>query len=202
MRALSGRLHADLWVFAYGSLMWDPAIYIAEIRTAALAGFHRAFCLKTHIGRGSLERPGLMVGLHDGGECQGLALRIPANIVDRETDIMWMREMVSDGYAPTFVRVQTPQGTVEALTFVADKGSSRWVDLDEEATARMIATGVGMLGTNLDYLDTLAGHPVLLGVIDIGISHLHARAHQVVGALAIGPQLPRPSSTLPKRPSG
>ena len=43
----------DLWVFAYGSLMWDPGIHIVEIRTATLAGFHRSFCLKSQIGRGN-----------------------------------------------------------------------------------------------------------------------------------------------------
>ena len=47
------RKGSDLWVFAYGSLMWDPGVHIVEIRRATLAGFHRSFCLKSSIGRGS-----------------------------------------------------------------------------------------------------------------------------------------------------
>jgi cation transport protein ChaC len=76
-RALAGRLDRDLWIFAYGSLMWDPALNIVEIRPATLGGFHRRFCLKIEIGRGSKDRPALMAALDEGGDCQGLALRVP-----------------------------------------------------------------------------------------------------------------------------
>ncbi len=71
------RTGKDLWVFAYGSLMWDPGIHIVEIRIATLTGFHRRFCLKSRIGRGSADNPALMAALDSGGDCQGLALRIP-----------------------------------------------------------------------------------------------------------------------------
>ena len=62
-KALAGRLNGDLWIFAYASLMWDPAINIVEIRRATLKGFHRRFCLKIEIGRGSKEQPALMAAL-------------------------------------------------------------------------------------------------------------------------------------------
>jgi cation transport protein ChaC len=178
-QALAGRLDADLWVFAYGSLMWDPAIQIAEIRAATLSGFHRAFCLKIEIGRGSRDKPGLMAGLHDGGECQGLAFRIPAAAVDRETDIIWMREMIFEGYTPAFVSVQTPPGPCEALAFIADKSCRGWVDLDEASTAGIIASGAGVLGSNLEYLDNLHEHLVLLGIDDPAIRMLHAQTHSI-----------------------
>jgi cation transport protein ChaC len=129
--ALAGR-EGDLWVFAYGSLMWDPAIAIAEIRTATLHGWHRRFCLKSQVGRGSAERPALMAALDQGGVCHGLALRIPAEHVDRETEILWMREMVAAAYVPTFVPVATPQGHIEALTFVMNRSSSRYVQHEIE----------------------------------------------------------------------
>jgi cation transport protein ChaC len=174
--ALAGHLSADLWLFAYASLRWDPAIHFDEIRTATLLGFHRAFGLEMQIGRGSREKPALMAGLREGGQCQGLAFRIPAAVADQETDIVWMREMISDGYTPAFVPAKTAQGDLEALTFIADKSCNQWVDLDEETTARMIATGTGMLGSNLEYLDSLHEHLILLGIDDPTVKTLPARA--------------------------
>ena len=165
-KALKGRLGQDLWIFAYGSLMWDPAIHVVEIRAAALTGFHRRFCLKVEIGRGSQEKPALMAALDVGGECHGLALRIPAHAVDRETEILWMREMIGEGYIPVFRKVATPQGSVDALAFVMDRQSARFVDISPEEAADIIATGSGLLGTNREYFDNLATHVEALGIRD------------------------------------
>lgn len=172
----------DLWIFAYGSLMWDPAIHVVEIRTGALQGYHRRFCLKTHIGRGSADNPALMAGLDDGGTCHGLALRIPAASVERETDILWMREMIAGTYVPTFVPVETPQGPVQAVTFVMNRQSKRYVRLDAEETARIIATGRGLRGTCLEYLENLADRLDLLGLRDPDIDELRARVRQLLQA--------------------
>jgi cation transport protein ChaC len=164
--ALEGRLGRDLWIFAYGSLMWDPAIHVVEMRTAALSGYHRRFCLKVEIGRGSQERPALMAALDTGGECHGLAMRIPAHAVDRETEILWMREMIGEAYIPAFCNVATPQGPIEALAFVMDRKSARFADIGAEEAAQIIATGSGLLGTNLEYFDNLATHVEALGIRD------------------------------------
>ena len=164
--ALAGRLSADLWVFAYGSLMWDPAIHVVEIRRATLPGFHRRFCLKIEIGRGSRKAPALMAALDVGGECHGLAFRIPAGNVNQETEILWMREMIGHGYAPVFRPVHTPQGPVEALAFVMDRSSLQFADVSGADAASIIATGRGRLGTNREYFDNLAEHVRLLGIED------------------------------------
>jgi cation transport protein ChaC len=165
-KALGGRLGRDLWIFAYGSLMWDPAIHVVEIRAAALTGFHRRFCLKVEIGRGSQGRPALMAALDVGGECHGLAMRIPAQAVDGETEILWMREMIGEAYIPVFCNVSTPQGSVEALAFVMDRKSARFADIGAEEAARIISNGSGILGTNLEYFDNLATHVEALGIRD------------------------------------
>ena len=97
-QALAGRLDRDLWIFAYGSLMWDPAIQIVEIRTATLKGFHRRFCLKIEIGRGSRQRPALMAALDEGGECRGARIEGPRavsrsrdrNSLDARNDQRWI----------------------------------------------------------------------------------------------------------------
>jgi cation transport protein ChaC len=178
--ALLGSHTGNLWIFAYGSLMWDPAIHIVEIRTGMLQGFHRRFCLKSHIGRGSREKPALMAGLDDGGSCAGLAFRVPAETVDRETEILWMREMIAGTYLPTMVPIETPQGTIKALTFVMNRNSSRYVRLDLEETARIIATGRGLRGTCLEYLENLAERLDLLGLRDPDIDELRARVREIL----------------------
>jgi cation transport protein ChaC len=178
-KALLAAHSGDLWIFAYGSLMWDPAIHIVEIRTGVLQGYQRRFCLKSHIGRGSAEKPALMAGLETGGACQGLALRLPADAVDRETEILWMREMIAGTYVPTVVPVETPQGPVEAVTFVMNQQSDRYVCLDFEATARMIATGRGRRGTCLEYLENLAERLDLLGLHDADIAALRTRVREI-----------------------
>lgn len=177
---LHGRNDADLWVFAYGSLMWDPAVRIAEIRTAALEGFHRRFCLKIEIGRGSADKPALMAGLDHGGICRGLAFRIPAAHVDQETELLWMREMLAGSYVPTFLPVETPQGSVEALTFVINRDSHRYVQLEIDETARLIATGRGVRGTSLEYLENLADRLDLLGLGDPELNELRRRVRQLL----------------------
>ncbi len=175
---LAGR-SADLWLFAYGSLMWDPGVHIVEIRTATLHGFHRSFCLKSRIGRGSAENPALMAALDHGGTCSGLALRIPGEHVDRETEILWMREMLAGSYVPTVVPVETPQGSVEAAD-VRDQPhqSDRYVQLDIEETARLIATGRGIRGTSLEYLENVGERLDLLGLSDPAINDLRQRVRQ------------------------
>jgi glutathione-specific gamma-glutamylcyclotransferase len=178
-QALAGR-SGDLWIFAYGSLMWDPAVHVVEIRTAALEGYHRRFCLKSQIGRGSTDRPALMAGLDHGGECHGLALRIPADHVEGETEILWMREMVAGSYVPTFVPVETPQGPLEALTFVINRESSRYCAPDLEESARLIATGRGARGTSLEYLVNVADRLQLVGLSDPSIDTLLMRVREVL----------------------
>src|SRR5205814_2111240 len=42
----------DAWVFGYGSLMWNPAIHVAETRSGVVHGYHRWFSLTMMMGRG------------------------------------------------------------------------------------------------------------------------------------------------------
>ncbi len=155
--------------------MWDPAIHIVEIRTATLRGFHRRFCLKMVMGRGSKERPALIAALDEGGECDGLAFRIPSEAVDRETEILWMREMIIEAYLPLFKPLETPQGPVEALAFVMDRQDPKFADIGTEEAASIIATGTGRLGTNLEYFDNLAKHVETLGIKDEIFEGIRAR---------------------------
>lgn len=153
--ALTGRLDRDLWVFAYGGVMWDPGFHAVEIRRARVLGWHRCFDLLVPFGRGTPEQPCLQGGLNTGGVCDGLAFRIPGAVVDRETEILCMREMIIEGYALHFLTAETPQGPIEALAFASDPSCPRVAQLDETETARIIATASGFVGPNKDYLDNI-----------------------------------------------
>ncbi len=178
-RALAGRLGEDLWVFAYGSLMWDPAFYFEELRCATVRGLRRSFCLRIELGRGAPGSPALMVALDTGGECHGLAFRIARERIETESDMLFRREMITSGYRADFVDVATPEGTVEALAFVADTGSDKYVgELDADEAAAIVATGSGVLGTNLEYLEELAGRLEDLNVPDPDFFALYERARK------------------------
>lgn len=136
----------DVWVFGYGSLMWNPAFLYAEQRLGTLLGWHRRFCLWTPLGRGSPEQPGLVLGLDNGGSCRGVVFRIPAVQAWEELDIVWRREMVSDGYVPRWTTVRTDQGPVRAITFTINHKGSRYAGkLSLDDAAAIIARARGAL---------------------------------------------------------
>ncbi|MBU3914036.1 gamma-glutamylcyclotransferase, partial [bacterium] len=143
-----------LWVFGYGSLIWNPAFRYAEKRPARLFGFHRSFCLYLTIGRGSPEKPGLMLALDRGGSCNGMAFRIATEDIESETKILWMREMISGAYNAHWGNLKADSGVIQGLTFVINRDHSRYngkYSLDE--TVKALRRGEGYLGTCREYLE-------------------------------------------------
>lgn len=175
---LSDRWSQDLWVFAYGSLIWDPAVYVEEYRLGVLPDWHRRFCMLLEGGRATHAQPGLMAALDQGGHCDGVVFRIAADLMDQETQFMWRREMFAGAYCPVFLEVATPQGPVDALVFVMDQTNPRYVPtLSDEQAARMIAVAEGGLGTNFAYLHALISHLDELGIQDDNMKRLYSLAH-------------------------
>ena len=167
-----------LWVFAYGSLLWNPGIHFDEVRRARLAGFARRFALGTTIGRGTPDRPGLVLTLQreSGEHCEGLVFRIPAELVEAESRLLWRREMIHGSYCPGFQPLHTPQGGVRALVLSSNTAHPLHrggLSLDD--TAAIIASAQGSVGSNRDYLDQLACQLDLLGIRDDYVRCLAAR---------------------------
>lgn len=156
-----------IWVFGFGSLIWNPAFHFVERRTALVHGFHRQFCLWSKAGRGSPQSPGLMLALEPGGSCHGVAYRIAPGQVETELDVVWRREMMTGAYRAVWVTAHTPEGVEHAIAFAANHAHERYVrGLDTDETARLLATGAGPLGSCCDYLLDTVSHLEALGIRD------------------------------------
>ena len=156
-----------IWVFGFGSLIWNPAFHFVERRTALVRGFHRQFCLWSKAGRGSPQSPGLMLALERGGSCHGVAYRIAPEQVETELDVVWRREMLTGAYRAKWVTAHTPNGIEHAIAFAANHAHERYVrGLDTDETARLLATGAGPLGSCCDYLFDTVSHLEALGIRD------------------------------------
>nr|WP_317107882.1 gamma-glutamylcyclotransferase [Chroococcidiopsis sp. SAG 2025] len=145
--------NSDIWLFAYGSLIWNPIFHFAEYRTGTIYGLHRRFCLWTPLGRGTPDNPGLVLGLDRGGSCRGIAYRIAAAHVMSELTIVWRREMIVGSYVPTWVKFYHDKQVVEAIAFVVNRHRSGYAgNISFDATVDTLATAKGELGSSADYL--------------------------------------------------
>lgn len=157
----------DVWLFGYGSLMWNPAFHFVERRPGLLKGFHRRFCLWTPLGRGTPERPGLTLALEPGGSCHGIAYRIAAELRETELGIVWNREMLGRAYRPRWVRLASDAGEVRAVTFTINRGHERYAGrLSDHAVADCLSQARGMIGTCREYLEHTVANLDAMGVAD------------------------------------
>jgi glutathione-specific gamma-glutamylcyclotransferase len=163
----------DVWLFGYGSLMWNPAIEFAERRPGTVYGWHRRFCLWLHAGRGSPDNPGLMMALEPGGRCAGLLFRIPAAHARAELLLAWRREMFAGGYRSRWVTAMTNAGAVRAVTFVANRAYPRYSGrLDDATVAARLESASGSLGSCAAYLSETIGALQAAGLRDRGLERL------------------------------
>jgi cation transport protein ChaC len=170
----------DLHVFGYGSLMWNPALHLVDTRVATVPGWHRRFCIRMLMARGSVERPGAMLALDRGGACRGLLLRIAAHQVEDELRLLWRREMLAGSYDARWVTAQMAHRAhaggepLRALTFVVRRRHERYIGaLPDEEIARLIRTGQGSLGNARGYFEATVQTLARLGIRDRGIERLH-----------------------------
>lgn len=129
MNARFNQSNEDLWVFAYGSLMWRPGFAFLERRNARLVGAHRALCVFSFVHRGTPEKPGLVFGLDRGGNCRGIAYRVASSKRSETIEYLRGREQVTLVYRETWRRVwldDDPQDSVHALCYVVDRGHRQY----------------------------------------------------------------------------
>ncbi|MCE2517928.1 MAG: gamma-glutamylcyclotransferase [Alphaproteobacteria bacterium] len=167
----------DIWLFGYGSLIWNPTVEVSDKQLGRIYGYHRRYCLQTRIGRGTPELPGLILGLERGGCCTGQALKLDRSIAVGELDLLWKREMINSSYQPKIVKVHLDNGTmINAVTFVIDPKSPSYVsDMSMDEKAQVIATARGFIGTSLEYLERTRDSLIELGLRDPYLDELNRR---------------------------
>jgi cation transport protein ChaC len=173
----------DVWVFAYGSLMWNPISDFDSRRIATLHGWHRSFCIRLIAGRGTPQQPGRMLSLEPGGSTQGVALRLCGATLEEELRILWIREMVTGAYRPTWAPVTLDDGTeVCAIAFVAERGDSQYEgDARAAAIAPSMAVAAGLFGTNAEYVFKLQSALADCGMNDPYIDELACELTRISG---------------------
>jgi len=174
---------SPLWVFGYGSLMWNPGFAYDERVIARLDGFARTFCMRSIHHRGTLEDPGLVLALDatQGASCDGLALRVAAGEEDRTLEYLRERELISSAYLEASHAVSLQDGrVVQAVTYVVDADHVQYCGgLPLAEQAEIIATAVGGRGPNTEYLHNTASHLKELGIRDPDLEWLSQSVERI-----------------------
>ena len=174
---------SDLWVFGYGSLLWNPGFAVAETRVARLPDWRRSFCMSSIHHRGTIEAPGLVLALDHapGAVCHGIAFRVAAPDAAATLSYLRERELISSAYLETRQEVVFEGGEQqgEVLTYVIDPAHEQYCTLPLEEQAQIIARAVGGRGPNDEYLINTARHLHDLGLPDADLDWLVARVRQI-----------------------
>ena len=166
---------SDWWIFAYGSLLWNPLFPFDDAQPATLSGRHRRFCLWSLASRGTATQPGLVLGLDQGGSCQGVVYRLPARCAKDELALLWRREMVLGAYRPLWVSVKCHAKLLTALAFIVDRAHRQYTGkLTLSEQANVLASAAGAFGSSADYLEHARIALVTHGIVDPYLEKLAA----------------------------
>jgi cation transport protein ChaC len=173
---------APVWVFGYGSLVWNPLLSSVERRVARAYGVHRGFYLWSHANRGTPETPGLVLALERGGQCRGVAYRLDPGTLEEDLRLLWRREMVLGAYRPRWLAVRTEAGPVRAIAFLVDRQHPAYTGrLTEDQVVSVALRAHGNFGACADYLLDTATALAHHGIAD---RHLDRLARRVRAARA------------------
>ena len=170
------------WIFAYGSLMWDPGFVFEAVEPATVFGYHRRFCIYSHIYRGTPQHPGLVLGLDRGGSCQGRAFQIAPSAAREVLGMVWDREMIYRVYLPRDFYAHIGNRRVLCRTFVANPNHEQYAGrMSNREAAQMIAGATGKAGPNNVYLENTLHHLQSLGLKDGGLRRLQSDVQRITG---------------------
>jgi len=170
--------NAPLWVFGYGSLIWNPGFEVAERAVARLAGWHRSFCMRSIHHRGTADHPGLVLALDavEGAACDGIAFRAAPGREEATLAYLRERELISSAYLEITHEVRLSDSRrVAAVVYVIDPHHEQYCALTLEEQAAIIAFRDGRRGPNWEYLDATARHLAALGLADPDLDWLSDR---------------------------
>ncbi|KIC18869.1 gamma-glutamylcyclotransferase [Leisingera sp. ANG-Vp] len=172
-----------MWVFGYGSLLWNPGFPVARREVAVLHGYARSFCMTSIHHRGTEDHPGLVLALDatEGAHCKGLALSVEAGHEEQTLAELRERELISSAYLERDLEVELADGSVvTAVTYVIDPHHVQYCGgLSLEEQAQMIAHAVGGRGPNTEYLYNTAEHLAEIGLADRDLDWLTGRVREI-----------------------
>lgn len=172
----AGTAGPSQWVFGYGSLIWNPGFPFLSHQKATLRGAHRTLAIYSHHYRGTVERPGLVFGLAQGGSCRGMGFEVAAESWPRVLAYLRARELVTGVYREARRPLRLDDGrTVLATTYMVSPAHEQYagrLSLDEQL--RLVRTGKGISGSNIDYVLNTARHLSSLGIRDRLLANLVA----------------------------
>ncbi|MEL6958156.1 MAG: gamma-glutamylcyclotransferase [Pseudomonadota bacterium] len=170
-----------MWVFGYGSLLWNPGFVPAEAVTATLSGYHRSFCMLSIHHRGTVEQPGLVLALDEAeATCTGVAFRASDADAPRVLEELRERELISSAYLERTLPLSLEDGRqIDALAYVINRDHDQYCQYDLETQAQLIARSVGGRGPNPEYLYNTAAHLEQMGIHDPDMSWLVGRVRQL-----------------------
>ncbi len=168
-----------MWVFGYGSLVWNPGFDVQERVLATLPGYARSFCMRSIHHRGTEENPGLVLALDrcEKSVCEGVGMSVATNQQDAVLDYLRERELISSAYLEKILSLKLSDGReVEAVTYVVDPDHVQYCGgLDLEEQALIISRAVGGRGPNDEYLFNTTDHLMELGLHDADLAWLCKR---------------------------
>ncbi|MDC0658106.1 gamma-glutamylcyclotransferase [Leisingera sp. SS27] len=172
-----------MWVFGYGSLLWNPGFPVARREVAVLHGYARSFCMSSIHHRGSEEKPGLVLALDavQDAHCKGIALAVEAGHEEQTLAELRERELISSAYLERDLAVELADGSmVTAVTYVIDPHHVQYCGgLSLEDQAQIIAHAVGGRGPNTEYLYNTAEHLAEIGLHDSDLDWLASRVREI-----------------------
>jgi cation transport protein ChaC len=163
----------ELWVFAFGSILWKRRFEVVEERAARVRGWHRKFSLGPDTRyRGSPHAPGVMLSLCPGGQCQGKVLRMRDEGIAAALENLLRNE---PPIPPAWVRAMTPEGEVRAIAFVNRRDFVGYCGgMCDNEVADRLACAVGMWGSMAEYLHNTVQHLEAMGIRDSYLSRMEA----------------------------
>jgi glutathione-specific gamma-glutamylcyclotransferase len=184
LAAINARLPEDgqLWVFAFGSILWKRRFEVVEERPAGIRGWHRKFCLGPDTRyRGNPAAPGVMLSLDRGGQCRGRVLRMAPEGRDAALEHLLRHE---PPLPPAWVRAATPQGEVRAIAFVTRQDFFGYCGkLCDSEVADRLARAVGMWGSMAEYLCNTQRHLEAMGIRDRYLGRIEAMVAERLAGL-------------------
>ncbi len=176
-----GSMSADFWVFGYGSLMWRPGFEFSERCLASMRGVHRRLCIYSHVHRGTPDRPGMVLGLDQGGSCRGIGYRIKGELRDETLAYLRAREQVTMVYKEVWrdmiAERDSGQERVKAVVYLVDQKHHQYAGKrSAEELLPFVLQGQGKGGPCIEYISSTLDHLHELGLKDGHLSEVLALA--------------------------